>query len=409
MDAAHTPWQPAPRLVRLPDGVGGGVARGLAAHLGIDVRIVRAAFVVLAFCSGAGVLAYVLFWWLAPVDSCAERRPRPRTRVVTAAVLVAVALAVAAGDALLRWLGLTLVGPALWPVAVVVVGVAIVWWQADESQRARWFAVSPADLRMARLRSAAGVLLVVVGGVALLGSHAGLTVTVRTLVSALVLVAGLALVTLPYWVRMARDLQSERAARVREQERAEVAAHLHDSVLQTLTLIQRRVDDPREVARLARAQERELRAWLYRPETETAASFAAALARTLAEVEDAHGTAIEVVTVGDAPLDGLVPEPVTAVLGAVREAAVNAAKHGAGAAVSVYAEVGAEAVEVWVRDRGPGFVLADVPDDRLGVRRSILGRMERHGGRATVRSAPGEGTEVSLVMPLRRKQEEAAS
>jgi signal transduction histidine kinase len=195
---------------------------------------------------------------------------------------------------------------------------------------------------------------------------------------------------------MARDLSAERAARVREQERAEVAAHLHDSVLHTLTLIQRKVDDPREVARLARAQERELRAWLYRPETEQAATFAAALARTLAEVEDAHGVTIEAVTVGDAPLG----DRLQAVLRAVREAAVNAAKHGGGSPISVYAEVEDGRAEVFVRDRGPGFDVAAVPADRMGVRQSILGRMERHGGRATIRSERGEGTEVHVEMTL---------
>ncbi len=193
---------------------------------------------------------------------------------------------------------------------------------------------------------------------------------------------------------MARDLAAERAARIREQERAELAAHVHDSVLHTLTLIQRHVDDPRAVARLARAQERELRAWLYRPVADPDTTLTAALERMAAEVEDAHAVSVEVVTVGDCDLD----ERLRAMLHATREAVVNAAKY-AGGSISLFAEVEPHQVTVFVRDRGEGFVLAAVPPDRMGVRQSILGRMERNGGRATVRGAPGEGTEVQLEMP----------
>jgi signal transduction histidine kinase len=196
--------------------------------------------------------------------------------------------------------------------------------------------------------------------------------------------------------------------RIRAQERAEVAAHVHDSVLHTLTLIQRNAEKPREVARLARAQERELRAWLYRsaerPErpdkaaeedAEPAATLADAVRATAAEVEDHHGVPIEVVCVGDCPLD----EPLGAQLQAAREAMVNAAKYGGeGGPVRVFAEVEGRTVFVSVRDRGPGFDPETVPADRMGVRESIIGRMRRNGGRARVRSAPGEGTEVELTM-----------
>jgi signal transduction histidine kinase len=210
-----------------------------------------------------------------------------------------------------------------------------------------------------------------------------------------VVVTGLALVTGPWWLRMARDLSAERNARIREQERAEVAAHVHDSVLHTLTLIQRHVDDPREVARLARAQERDLRSWLYRPVADPDAMVASALAAAAAEVEDAHGVAVEVVVVGDCPVD----DSQRAVLLAAREAMVNAAKYAGDAPISLYAEVEPAQVTVFVRDRGAGFVLADVPEDRLGLRQSVIGRMERHGGTAAVRSVAGEGTEIQLEMP----------
>jgi signal transduction histidine kinase len=206
---------------------------------------------------------------------------------------------------------------------------------------------------------------------------------------------GLALVSGPWWMKMVRDLNAERSARIREQERAEVAAHVHDSVLHTLTLIQRHVDNPREVARLARAQERELRGWLYRPRTDPAATVTSEVERVAAEVEDAHGVAIEVVVVGDAPLD----ESLSALLHATREALVNAAKYARDSPISVYAEVEPGQVTIFVRDRGPGFDPTTVPEDRLGLRQSVVGRMQRHGGLATVRSADGEGTEVQLEMP----------
>ncbi|WP_231121987.1 ATP-binding protein [Motilibacter peucedani] len=395
--ASPAPGQQGSPVLPVVRGQGpvAGVARGLADHLGISVRVVRVAFVVLALCGGAGVAAYALFWWFAPVDPAAPAPARARRgwRAVLAVASVIVLLVLGAHVA--GGLGIDAGGPSLWPVSVVIAGVAIVWWQADETQRARWWATAQ-DRRNGRARNAAGVLLVVVGAVALVGTRGGLAVTGRALLSTTVLVVGIGLVTAPYWLRMARDLSAERAARVREQERAEVAAHLHDSVLHTLTLIQRRVDDPREVARLARAQERELRAWLYRPETETAASFAPELGRTVAEVEDTLGVPVELVTVGDAPLD----DGLRALLRAAREATLNAAKHGAGSPVTVFAEVEGERAEVFVRDRGPGFELAAVPTDRLGVRQSILGRMERHGGRATIRSTRGEGTEVALEMPV---------
>jgi signal transduction histidine kinase len=197
---------------------------------------------------------------------------------------------------------------------------------------------------------------------------------------------------------MTQDLSAERRERIRAQERAEVAAHVHDSVLHTLTLIQRHADDPREVAKLARAQERELRAWLYRPEgdgrDDVPSTLAEAVRLAAAEVEDAHGVPVEVVCVGDCPLD----ERLGAQIQAAREAMVNAAKYGGDEPVQVYAEVEEQRVFVSVRDRGPGFDLDSVPDDRMGVRESIIGRMKRNGGEARLRPAPGGGTEVELEM-----------
>jgi signal transduction histidine kinase len=215
-------------------------------------------------------------------------------------------------------------------------------------------------------------------------------------------VVGLALTVGPWLFRLASDLTEERAARVRSQERADVAAHLHDSVLQTLALIQKHADDGRTVARLARAQERDLRAWLYADTAATETSVAGALRSAAAEVEDAHGVPVEVVTVGDVPLG----EETRPVVLAAREAMVNAAKHSGAGKVDVYVEAATDRVEVFVRDRGGGFDPDVVAEDRLGVRRSIVDRMERHGGAATVRSNPGEGTEIRLSMPLPRRSTE---
>jgi signal transduction histidine kinase len=244
-------------------------------------------------------------------------------------------------------------------------------------------------------RIALGTALVAGGGLVFLELNDALRPARDVLLSVLVLVAALALVLAPWWVRLVRSLAAERAERVRTQERAEVAAHLHDSVLQTLALLQKRPDDPRAVATLARRQERELRAWLNggRPVGERT-TLAGALEDAAGEVEAAHRVAIDVVAVGDCPLDSRGE----ALVAAAREALVNAAKFAADAPISVYAEVNDDAIEVFVRDRGPGFDLAAVPADRRGVRESIVGRLERHGGRAEIRSGAGTGTEIELAV-----------
>jgi signal transduction histidine kinase len=195
-------------------------------------------------------------------------------------------------------------------------------------------------------------------------------------------------------VRLLRSLAAEREERIRSQARAEMGAHLHDSVLQTLALVQKRAEDPRAVAALARTQERELRAWLAGREGGHD-GLAAALEAAAGDVERAHGVAVEVVVVGDRELDARGE----ALVAAAREAMVNAAKFGGGSTVDVFAETDERELQVFVRDRGPGFDPDAVPADRRGVRESIVGRMARHGGRAVIRSAPGSGTEVELALP----------
>jgi len=215
------------------------------------------------------------------------------------------------------------------------------------------------------------------------------------LLAAIAVAVVLGVIFAPWVVRLVRSLGLERAQRIRSQERAEMAAHLHDSVLQTLAMVQRRSGDPQEVAALARRQERELRAWLAeRPAPGQKALLAPALEAAATEVEERHGVPVEVVVVGDRELDA----GAEAVVGATREAMTNAAKFGGGSPVDVYAEATDGRLQVFVRDRGPGFDPAAVPDDRRGVRESIVGRMERHGGRARLTSATGAGTEVELLL-----------
>ena len=215
-------------------------------------------------------------------------------------------------------------------------------------------------------------------------------------------VCGLAIVIGPWVYRLASDLSDERAERVRTQERADVAAHLHDSVLQTLALIQKNADDGATVARLARAQERDLRSWLYAGESTDERTVASALRGVSARIEDEYGVSVEVVNVGDCDLD----EELRPIVHATGEAVTNAAKHAGTGKVDVYAEITGAAVDVFVRDRGRGFDPDAVPADRYGVRNSIIDRMQRHGGSAEVRSAPGDGTEVRLHLARQPRQEE---
>lgn len=397
--AATTPPAPAAsrRLQRVNDGrLVAGVARGLADHLGVGVMLIRLLFVVLAATGGAGVVMYGAFWVFAPLEPGVDDVASPRAwRERDVGMLLALGSLALGGLLLLHALGLGLSPGLAVPLLVVGVGVVILWRQADDTQRERWRAATATHRVPGALRASVGIALVVVGGGAILVGPVDLNGTSGGVYAALVVVAGLTLVSGPWWMRMVRELNAERSARIREQERAEVAAHVHDSVLHTLTLIQRHVDDPREVVKLARAQERELRGWLYRPRTDPTATVTSELERVAAEVEDGHGVAIEVVVVGDAPLD----DHLGAVLHATREALVNAAKYAGGSPISVYAEVEPDQVTVFVRDRGPGFDVEAVPEDRLGLRQSVVGRMQRHGGAATIRSADGDGTEVQLEMP----------
>jgi signal transduction histidine kinase len=322
----------------------------------------------------------------------ATRRP-PRIRR-SGDLLAGVLLVLAGGVLLLSRQGWVTNPGLVLPLLVLGAGAIIAYAQLDEVERNRWASRSGVGTRGAVLRIIGGLVLAVVGILLFFVQGADVGQLGRTLLAAVAVLAGTVLVLAPWGLRLWRDLDEERAARIRESERADIAAHLHDSVLQTLALIQRRSTDPAEVVRLARAQERDLRGWLYGASAVNPSTLAARVAAITAEAEDVHGAVIEVVTVGDRPVD----DRTRAMLAALREAVFNAARH-AGAPVQVYVESGPTGVEAFVRDRGVGFELAAVPEDRLGVRESVIGRMERHGGSARVRSAPGDGTEVRLLMP----------
>ncbi|WP_156723033.1 ATP-binding protein [Streptomyces apocyni] len=410
--------QPLRKLYRSGDGRWlGGVARGLAGHLGLPVIWVRLIFVGLFMANGLGALLYAAFWFFVPLGVggvggerqhtlTTETGPDGRRKLVVRKVDKGQFVALLAMVIIsMVFVGSVDVGghaqAYLWPTVLVGAGVALVWRQADNARRARWIEVGRRRRTLSLARSAAGVLLVGAGVSSIFIVQGSAEDLGAVLQAALAVFVGIALLAGPYLIRMTQDLSEERLMRIRAQERAEVAAHVHDSVLHTLTLIQRNADNANEVRRLARAQERDLRTWLYKPEgtgkdeEDEPETLADAVRGSAAEVEDKHGVPIEVVVVGDCPLD----EKLTAQMQAAREAMVNAAKYGGeGGAVQVFAEVEGNTVFVSIRDRGPGFDLDAVPTDRMGVRESIIGRMQRHGGTARLRSPQGGGTEVELEM-----------
>jgi signal transduction histidine kinase len=399
------------QLRRDADGaVLAGVAAGLARRLGVDPLIVRVAFVAASAAGGFGLALYLLGWAVMPGRD-GERAPIERIagRRETWLVVAGMVLLALAALLLLRAWGIWFSDAIVWPVILAAAGGALIWRQSQEgSDPLGPPADSPRPVRgsdpltLPRVslprdafgRVLVGAALVVGGALVFLWLNDALQPARDVLLAVVVVLVALTLILAPWWLRLVRGLSAERTERIRSQERAEVAAHLHDSVLQTLALMQKRASEPREVAALARRQERELRAWLNGRRAAGDATVALALEAVAAEVEEAHGVPVEVVAVGDAPLD----ERAQALVAAAREALVNAAKFAPGGPVALYAEVDAETIEVFVRDRGPGFDPAAVPDDRRGVRESIVGRMERHGGRAVVHSAPGAGTEVELVI-----------
>jgi signal transduction histidine kinase/phage shock protein PspC (stress-responsive transcriptional regulator) len=401
------------RLVRPVDGrLLSGVAAGVAEHLGVAVLHVRLAFVVLSALSGFGVVLYGALWVFVPSQgpddapaglasaSRGGRRPRRPVSRGDAGQLVALGALGLGLVLLLTQAGWGVPLRVTVPLLIAGAGLALLWSQADAAE---WARLVPGGLGEGQrrwvtvVRLVGGGLLVVLALLTFLVGSGRPAQIGETVLLLSVAALGVGLVAGPLVWRLVRQLDTERRERLLQQQKADVAAHLHDSVLQTLALIQRKADDPRAVLTLARAQERDLRGWLFETAADAEGTLRSALEDAASEVEQAHGVPVEVVAVGDCPLD----DQLAAVVRAAREAMVNAAKHSGAAVVDVFAECTPDLVEVFVRDRGRGFEPDHVPDDRLGLRGSVIGRMERHGGTARVRSSPGEGTEVALSVNRR--------
>jgi signal transduction histidine kinase/phage shock protein PspC (stress-responsive transcriptional regulator) len=384
-----------------------GVCAGLARYLGLPVAWVRVGVVALALLSGVGVVFYAWLWIFVPdeheavltagepVRGAAEQvRDQPREapvrldsvlgqgwQVVFGVVLLGVAAVLA-----LQLAGVRMDWGLIGPAAVVLLGIALAWLQLDTLRSAGRAG------RTGRISSLVlGLLLVMAGVLALAAGFVGTEELWLGLMVAVVILAGVVLVAAPWVLKAWRDATAKTSALAVQTERAEIAAHLHDSVLQTLALIQKNADTPSTVVRLARAQERDLRQYLYQDPSRPAGSLTDRLEDLAATIEDDHGQPIEVVTAGSATGPWLDP-----VLQAAREAMLNGVRHAG--PVQVYAESRPDAVEVFVKDRGPGFDLATIPPDRLGIRESVIGRMERAGGTAKIITGDG-GTEVRLHLP----------
>jgi signal transduction histidine kinase len=380
------------------DRVVAGVAGGLGERMGVESTVVRLAFVVLSLAAGLGLALYVLMYLLSA-------EPDPRATLVlrrpTLRQAASFGLIVLGALVLLRALGLWFGDALVIPVVLLTLGSAVLWTRGDDEERARWrgaIARLPGgsdDLVEGRghvLRLAIGAFLVLAGLAAFFAVGGVASNTPLAVVATLL---GLGVIVGPWLWALFRQLSEERRERIRSEEREEVAAHLHDSVLQTLALIQRS-DGPREMASLARSQERELRDWLYGGAAATDTTLlSTAVNEAAAEIERTHQVRIDVVTVGDLRQD----DATRALVLAAREAMTNAARHAGVHRLAVYVESGEEGVAAFVRDQGAGFDPDDVAQDRHGIADSIQGRMARAGGTAEIVSAPGKGTEIRLRLP----------
>lgn len=383
------------------DRVIAGVSAGIAREIGIAPNVVRLGFVVLFATGGWGVLLYGLCWAAMatvpayrPMASAPATEPIPKAR--SAAHRYFGFLLVVAGLASLSVQIGGFPATVIWPLGLLGVGVLISWSRVSADVTSGWAS--------ARRWSTVtvGLLLATVALIVLGSELIGLGNLAESTLLAIGAVAAMIAVSAPWWWRLVRERDAERQARVRSEERAEVAAHLHDSVLQTLSLIQRHSDDPKVMLNLARRQERELRNWLDPNRvSRRGGSVRGQIDELATTVEELHGVPVEVVAVGDC----LVDDQIESVIGAAGEATVNAAKHSGADQIDLYLEITDESIEVFVRDTGKGFDVDAIEDDRRGVKNSIIGRMERAGGTATIHSSAGEGTEVELFLARRPDQE----
>ncbi len=384
-----------------------GVAGGVAQHLGLDPILVRIAFLGMSVAAGFGLVVYFLLWILAPLEPAGaapaigkRSLPKPDARLLLGAALLV------AGVSIVLWLGGLWFGQNLaWPVMLAAIGFAILWARSSSEEGGGRLDLASIGTPLealirtpeSRPRLLAGALLILGGMVVFLAATTTLAAAANVVLAVIVTAGGLALLAGPWLWRLANDVIEERTSRIRTQARAEMAAHLHDSVLQTLALIQR-AKEPREMVTLARTQERDLRAWLYgRAPSVHGVRLHDAIDAMAGRLELAHQLKVEAVVVGDAELD----DDLRALVSACNEAVLNAAKHAGVGEVSVYVEVEDDQVNAFIRDGGAGFDPSAVPDDRRGIADSIVQRMERHGGTVEIRSRSGAGTEVHLNLPRR--------
>jgi signal transduction histidine kinase len=376
-----------------------GVAGGFAERVGVDPLVVRLSLVLLTLAGGAGLFLYLLAW---AVSASAEDQPTVvAIQKISIDRTIAIGCFAVAALILLRSIGLWSGDALMFPAAVLAIGTTALWSFGPSKRRLPYR--SPVDAllaggRVTVWRVVIGAALVLVGLISLAARGGGAEDLRRAASAVGLATAGAAVAIGPVIGRLSREAADERRERIRSETRAEVAAHLHDSVLQTLAMIQRNSNDPRRMISLARRQERELRTWLYG--SHDALSPPTTLARAIdtvsEEVEGGHDVRIDTVIVGDLVLD----ESLEGLVAAVREATLNAAKHAGAAEIAVYVEVEHGQVTAFVRDRGRGFTLAAVPADRQGIRGSIQARIVRLGGTAEIYSEPGSGTEVQIQLPL---------
>ena len=375
------------------DRIVAGLAGGVAARLGIPTVFVRAGFITLTLAGGFGVICYLAGWLTVPDEQqygsmiAADRPPTVPQRVGLALAFFALLVIL---DGVGLWFG-----PAVWPAALFIFGAALVWDRSSTESRDRMsrFARPAGDgARRSRAQIVVGVALMAVGIVVVLASLDSFQSLGPVAIAVLITAAGFMLLFGPWILGLFEDLTAERRARIRSEERADMAAHLHDSVLQTLAMIQRS-DDPQRMTTLARAQERDLRAWLFEPgDTNNGGTVGEAVSAAAAKVESDFNVPVEVVVVGDRPLD----DATGPLVASASEAMANAAEHSGARTISVYVECSEDAVEAWVTDQGSGFDPDDVSDQRKGISESIIARMARSGGEANLISNPGEGTEIHL-------------
>jgi signal transduction histidine kinase len=384
------------------------VAGGIGERFGVDPLLIRVGFAMLAIAGGSGVVLYLIAWALSTEPDSETARERT-VRPPSARLAFAMGMIVLGTMLLMREVGLWFGDRLVWPIALAAAGSAVIWARSDDRDRARWALAGsriPGNPVQSLLTGRAGLIRVAVGGLLVASGLAlgfantgpDVAAALDALAGVAVAVVGLGLIFGPWAARMLNQLSEERRGRIRSEARAEMAAHLHDSVLHTLALIQRADASP-EVAALARRQERELRAWLYRAPVPPEGRLRPAVEAIATRVEQRHNVPVDVVVVGDAPLD----EAGRALVEACQEAALNAARHSGAPLVSVYVEVEPDELSGFVRDEGKGFDPDQVPSDRRGIADSIRGRIRRHGGSVSILSSPGEGTEVQLRLPRREQ------